>query len=299
MTDHRGSVIESQVDWITCSAHGEDPARALLDLGQQLAKEEKARGGHTSRWRCMGYEGTHVGRVEYGSRDKASTILRLSGQLAGEEWTDALSVADQVTRLDIAVTWRADPPDPMLGRNAYTLAEMFHSAHPRFSLPSFHGDAVGGYTMYLGKRASDYYLRLYNKEAESIAADDKESAERYRACWRYELEVKGHMAKALADTLADQDDQPLWVQQYIYQWCRAHGVEPAFGEFGPRRLLPGFRRRSDDDSKLQHLRKNVRPTVDRLRQNGREHDLRDALGFDATADLLRQLEGILARDKRK
>jgi hypothetical protein len=278
--DHKGVVIEAQVDWLTCSVRGEDRARNLADLGQRLAQEEKALGNRPHRWRSMGYEGTHVGRAEYGWRDRQSSILRLSGDLASRALTDGLSAADYVTRLDIAVTWRADPPDPTIGRNTLALAELFRRSHPRSALPSYHGDMDGGYTFNLGKRRSAYYFRLYNKEAECIATDDGAGAERYRGCWRYELEVKGPMALPLAERVDAEDDRPSYVQQYIYQWLQAHGIEPPFGEHGPRRLLPGFRRRSDADSKLAHLARNVRPTVDWLREQGREADLREVLGFE-------------------
>lgn len=61
------------------------------------------------------------------------------------------------------------------------------------------------------------------------------------------------------------------------------------------KLIPGFRRRSDADSKLAHLHKNVRPTADWLREAGHEDELREVLGFDRSAALLRELQGILYR----
>jgi DNA relaxase NicK len=279
MANNSGVVMESQADWLTCSAHGTTSAGNLLDLARQLAKEEQARGNKKQRFRSMGYEGVHQGRVDYGQRDKQSTLLRLSGDAAEQHLTDALSVADEVTRFDIAVTWRADPPDPLLGQNSYALATYFHERNPRSALPHHHADADGGYNCQLGKRESENFFRLYNKEAECIATGDDPGVERYRACWRYELEVKGGLSKRLAETVEAQPNRPAYVQEYVYQYCQAHGIEPAFGQWGPRRLLPGFKRRSDRESKLRHLTRNVKPTVQWLTSQGDLEAVLDALGL--------------------
>jgi len=279
MSNPSGTVIESQADWLTVAAHGRDAARNLLDLGQYLAVDERNAGNRQKRWRNMGYEGWHVGRVEYGQRDEDATELRLIGDLAEQHIVKALSASDTVTRLDIAVTWRATPPDPHLGANAYSLAEAWHREHPRSALPARHSDADGGYTLNLGKRESAYYLRLYNKHAECIATRDTPGAERYAGCWRYELECKGGSTAQLAELVANAPDRAAYVQRYLYQYCEAHGFAPAFGEDGGRVLLPGFRRRSDTDSNLAHLARNVRPTLDRLRADGYWDRVREVLGL--------------------
>lgn len=60
--------------------------------------------------------------------------------------------------------------------------------------------------------------------------------------------------------------------------------------------MPGFRRRSDADSKLKHIRRNVRPTSDWLRKAGHDLDLREALGFAPLETLNKQLALMLAAD---
>lgn len=291
-----GTLIESQVDWLTASAHGRDRSVALEQLAATLQREQKARGNRSKSWRLMGYEGTHCGAVEWGRRDANASIIRLIGQAADERLADVLSIADQVTRVDIAATWRASPPDPLIGQNAYHMAEMHYREHPRSAIPSQIRDAAGGTTTYLGRRESEYFLRIYNKGAESVALNDKEGIERYAGCWRYELECKASVAGALAQTVAEQGDSSEYIRRYLYTYCEQHGIEPAFPAVGGLHLVPGFRRRSDADTKLLHLARNVRPTVRFLRSAGREADLREALEIDRTAHLLRELEGILSRD---
>lgn len=226
--DHSGTVIESQVDYLTVSAHGHDRASNLLDLAHAIAKGEKAKRNRERRWRLMGYEGTHVGACEYGSRDTSSAILRLSGNLAAERMLHVLSAADQVTRCDIAVTWRAEPPDPYHGKIALAQAEEWYELHPKAALPWAVHDASGGFTLYVGKRRSENMLRVYNKEAESRDEGDDELVRRYRSCWRYELETKGTVAGRLADVVLNHDDPPGFVQGYIHAYAMAHGITPPF-----------------------------------------------------------------------
>ena len=280
MADYSGSIIESQVDWLTVSAHGETRASRLLDLAHSLEPQQRAAGNRSRAWRLMGYEGFHCGALEYGSRGRDHATVRLIGDLAERELVKALSVADLVTRLDLAVTWRAEPPDPLLGANAYSMAEMWHASHPKGAMPSRVTDAAGGYTVYLGRRTSDAMLRLYNKGQETMAKGDLAEQERYRDCWRYELECKGGVAPRLAETVNLADDRALYVQSYVYEWTRKHGIEPAFPREGAVKLVPGFRRRSDSDSKLRHLAKNVRPSIEWLRADGKLDLARKALGLE-------------------
>lgn len=296
MVHDSGVLIESQVDWLTASAHGKERSQRLMDVARHVSKEEDSRGNRKRRWRLMGYEGYRVGRVAYGRRDDASCLVQLSGDTADAKLTDVLDEADVVTRIDLAATWRCSPPDPLMGRNQYALAEMFHQAHPTSARPWFVGDSEGGYTCYLGSRESATFLRIYDKARESIASEDRAGAERYRACWRFELEAKAGMAEALATMVADREDRADYVRDYLVSFLAAHGMVAPFVAGQPVALLPGFRRRSDEESRLKHLARNVRPTVRWLEERGRGADLRAALGIDRMQDALSQLQRLLESD---
>jgi hypothetical protein len=206
--------------------------------------------------------------------------VRLIGDAADKHLSEALSLSDTCTRLDLAVTVRHTPADSYVGRSVYAMAECFYAEHPKSAQPWRVSDADGGETTYVGKRGSANMLRVYNKQAECIAQQDGPGAERYRACWRYELEVKSPTSLPLAREVDERTDRAGYVQAYVWDWMRAHGLEPAWGHDGGRVLLPGFRRRSDADSRLEHLAKNVRPTVQWLVAAGYGSELRAALGLD-------------------
>lgn len=292
MTHYSGTVIEAQADWLTCSAHGDETSERLEDYARHLLEVEVSKGNHRAPWHSMGYAGQHSGQIDWGRRDGHSVIFRASGQSATDVLDEALSLADHVTRLDLALTWRAEPVDPLLGANAYSLAELFFREHPRAAVPSQKRDALGGCTTYLGDRRSPYYARIYNKEAERLSRQDERTAEHYRACWRYEVEAHDDRAMALATALADHDERSPWIQQWLYEWFTKRGVPPAFPETGADALVPGFHRRTDDETRLRHLARNVAPTVARLRANGQHDRTLRALGLAPEEELLRELQGL-------
>jgi len=280
MADDTRTIIEAQPDWLTVSAHGTDAATNLHLWALLRVHEQRALGNRLQRFRLEGYEGQHCGAVEWGRRDESAVLVRLIGQLADTHLTEALSLADTCTRLDLAVTVRHTPPDPHVGANVYTLAEQHRAANPRSALPWQVRDADGGVTTYVGARGSANMLRVYNKEAECRATGDAPGVDRYRGCWRYELEAKGPMSMPLAQAVNARTDRGAYVAAYVHAWMLAHGVLPQWDAQTPVRLIPGFRRRSDADSKLRHLARNVKPTVEWLVAEGYEDEMRRALGLE-------------------
>jgi hypothetical protein len=273
------TVIESQLDWLTAAVHTGDGAAHLERLAHAWSAQETTGGEQRTPFRLKGYEGFQRGRVRFGSREGAA-ITQLSGDLAARHFDTLVPLADSISRLDIAVTVRLPESDDDLGIRSYTQAKRWYDNHNRAALPSFHGDALGGYTCYVGDRSSDWFLRIYNKAAES--RDDPAAVEHYRDCWRYELECKGPTAPRLAAALAvpDEPQRSADIQQMIHDYVSHHGIIPPFDETGGQALVSGFRRRSDRQSKLAWLAKSVRPTIAWLNDTGDAVDALQALGLN-------------------
>jgi hypothetical protein len=180
-----------------------------------------------------------------------------------------------------------------MGANAYSNAFIHWKAHPQAAMPSATLDAAGGYTCYIGDRRSPYYARVYNKEAERESRHDPDLAAHYQGCWRWEVEAHDARAMALAHAVEGFNDRAAFVQQWLYEWFTQRGIPPAFPPSGAVALVPGFHRRTDDDTRLRHLARNVRPTVAKLRARGKAAQVREALGLDPGEAALRQLQSIL------
>lgn len=272
------TVLESQLDWLTVAAHTSEHAHSLALLAADLTAAEARARAKTSPFRLMGYEGWRTGRVRFGMRDEWA-LLQLSGDLAEQRVTEVLPVADSITRVDFAVTARTAEPDPHVGGNAYLMATHHAADHPKAAMVSRTTDNKGGETLYIGHRSSDYFFRLYNKHAEALSRGDDAEADRYLNCWRYELECKGLAAAPLAMAAAGAGDRPSHVQSLVYHYSRDHGIEPVFSVDGDRVLRPGFRRRSDYESRLRWFQRAVRPSIQWALSHGDRQSVIDALGL--------------------
>jgi hypothetical protein len=277
--DGTTTVIESQVDWISATGSSDSACAELSGLAHRVALDETERGWQRKAWALLAYAGYRCGRVAFGESDRG-VLVQLSGQMAAEQAEVVDDVADRITRVDIAVTVRLDGGDLGLGLRTYGEVVAYRRLHPRSSRPSLIQDGDGGCTVYVGSRQSSKMLRLYNKEAESRASQGSSEALHYSDCWRYELEVKAPDAGPYLRAVVFANDTPLSCAAVVFAWCLDHGVIPAFDTNTPRVLVPGFRRRSDLDSRALWLGTSVRPAVTWMRQYLSSEEIQGLLGLD-------------------
>lgn len=272
------TVLESQLDWLTTAVHSEKKAAAWSRLARVWTVAEESDGNRRSPFRLGDYAGYICGRVRFGSRD-AAALFQLSGDLAARHFDLLWIKHDTLTRVDIAVTVQLAGYDPIIAAAAYADATAYRVVHPRAAMASLVQDGDGGSTCYLGRRASDLYCRIYNKEAECRGRSDAEGAAHYARCWRYELELKGGAAHQFAEALSTKPVKSYYIQSTLYEYLVKHGIEPLFERASADVPVPGFRRRSDRDSRLEWLEKSVRPAVTWLLGNTDRADLIERLGL--------------------
>jgi DNA relaxase NicK len=269
--DYQATIIESQPDWLTVTCTSEDKVPAFRRWARRCVAWEAAAKNRERNFAAFGYEGVACGRVRWGCRDDGD-MVQLSGDVAAKELHNALDAGTNVSRIDLAVTVHLDPPDAQLEVSHYKQFLASPSREGRRTSASLVQSSDGGATFYLGKRVSDVMLRVYNKAVES-------GDPRYLDCHRYELEVKGDNAVFTATTLAQSSDPGEFCHSAVFDWVSHRGVTPAFTCEQPRRLQPGFRRRSDEDTKLLWLQQSVAPTVAWLRSFGDQRRVLHALGY--------------------
>lgn len=265
-------VIEAQPDWLTATCTDTDRLPVFRAWARRVVDLERLRPNKEKPFTAFGYEGTAAGRARWGARAD-SDMVQLSGDVAAMELTRALERSTHVSRLDLAVTVRLTPERTdveAVHYAAYRDAPRREGARAGASLIQ---STDGGSTFYLGKRTSDVFLRIYNKAVES-------DEERYARCHRYELEVKGVRASITATQADGAPSMADFTQSTVFHWCADHGIIPPFGPRGDQHIIRGFRRRSDEETKLSWLERSVRPTVDWLREFGDQARVLDALGYD-------------------
>ena len=235
-----------------------------------------------------GYEGFRCGPARYGLR-AGGALLSLSGQAASDRLDVALDVAANVSRVDLAVTVQLTPPDFGLEEAVWADVRAWYIDHPNQLKASFIQDLGQGRTVYVGSRQSERMLRVYDKAAEADARDDERDRERYVGCHRFELEVKGASARPTALAVSAAVFPGYHVASTVAHYCAQHGIDHSPFSDAPMGLVPGFRRRSDTDSKLRWLGHSCRPTVEWLRDHGHQARVLRALGY-GSEDAVRLLQ---------
>lgn len=265
------TIVESQPDWLTVTCAGEHRLPTFRAWARNAIAWEETEHNQQRNFAAFGYEGVKCGRVRWGARDDGD-MVQLSGDAAARELQRAMDLASNVSRVDLAVTVRIEPTQLDLEREHYAQFLGAPAREGRQATGSLVLSSDGGATFYLGKRTSDVMLRCYNKGIES-------NDPKYRDCHRYEVEVKGDGAILTATTLARSADPGEYCRSAVHDWVAGRGVTPAFTCAQPMRLERGFKRRSDQTTKLEWLTRSVSPTVAWLRTYSDEGKLLGALGL--------------------
>lgn len=288
--DWSGRIVEIGVDWLTCTAKkGELGSEVLRALADSIMSKERAAGEALTDYGAEGFDGWMCGGVRFGERQD-DVLFAVSGEVARENWRDALPHAGNVSRLDLQVTAKLEEPDLRVhekGERAFIRWRNGEAeTRPRGKPPK--GGVIDmiphGATLMLGTRISDLYLRNYDKGAERLDRHypPPSSATSWvpGLWWRYEAELKRKVARATAMKLAAMDPKAETdaVRSMVYREFRRKGVTPRFHEKGrePEIERPP-RAPTNDDRSIRYVRDCVGPMLRRLRDNGRGNDSLAAL----------------------
>lgn len=201
--------------------------------------------------------------------------MRLSGSLAHQHWRTFLAKADNCSRFDIECTVRYDIDPHKVIRRHLREARRFQASHKRAHFVGHYSANDLSETVYLNKRISDRFGRIYDKGRES-------GLDHFRNAVRYEVEFKGKTAWAVAQNAAAEDFKSAWDRDRVAQFLKARGLSlPRRWEH--RHHSDGTRSSRDSDKTLAWLKKCVRPCIISGDRIGRRQEFIEALGL---SDLL-------------
>lgn len=271
-------VLESQVDYLTVTTSSLHIGRRWEGHLNALQRAEGAAGYDKGYLNVGPYVGYRVGRYGIAVTGQ-KTLIQLSGEAASDQFSYFWKDHDTITRLDVAVTYRTPNDDREVAARAYVDVVAHRTANPRAAMPTLITNGDGGATLYIGKRTSSRFARIYNKQAECESRHDLAGAERYDRAWRLELELHDVDAQAVGMMLSEAGTPGPKIRYYIGHYLTQHGIECPYDMSQTAELPRGFRRRSDRDTRLDWLGKTVKPTIDWLKSSCGEDQLRDILGL--------------------
>lgn len=268
--ENREEVVSLGVDWITCVGAVDNRLGSLLQLGSEFVTFRMRQGFERKGWGMAGFSGFQSRGVQYGVRNK-ETIVRLSGDLAHIAWRRTYALANNCTRLDFELTTRTQSTAPARIERHYAAARRFTRGKKKAAAVTIIRCSTGGVTLYLGKRQSAVMGRIYDKFAES-------KDRFFQNCVRYELEVKGELARKVAVHLASTASERQVIAARLQRFFAMRGLTLRISD--ESLLMPVVHRLSSDDREAYTwLAKQCRPTVRRLVMAGQSEKVLAALGL--------------------
>jgi hypothetical protein len=270
---------EAGIDWLTGTSQSEQAFEIMFDLWNNMVSELEIprRFRDVAKW--MGYDGERIEHGFIGERN-GQALVRLSGPLAYNYADQFLFAGARPSRIDFQVTGYVPSP-------SVTIESMYRSACA-FNPPSQRPPAVKAFLnrrqnfegLYVGRRASEVFLRIYDKYEES-------REKMYVNHVRVELEAKAHTARSMAGTLMSGVERYEMTLALVKGACEARGLTFPFDTRGDGLVLRKTTYPTPIESKAAWLKSQVSPTIQALIEQIGEYQVMSLLfpdGLDRHID---------------
>lgn len=263
--------IDNRIDWITCTVSSEKRRLSLAEQCFQWSNDEVEKGNKLQEWKSFGYHGYDVGGIRWGRRAQ-DDLVTLKGDQACDKWLKVAAVASTCSRIDLATTIRTRYHNVNLAAECYKTIQEIATDLPIIRNYSIITSLLGGDTLYVGKRASREFGRLYDK---SLQSNDPHWAN----CWRYEVEIKKPLAWEVLSRLIAAESVGDFISSYVHKWFSDRLIEPAWNPTILMNAIEIRREKTHDERALDWLARSVAPTVARLVERGKAEMVLKALGI--------------------
>jgi DNA relaxase NicK len=262
--------VGSGVDWISGTTNNSKSSEDLATWTRQVYRSELKLGGIEKGWGLSGFTGFKVGQLEFGMRNDES-MVRLMSDCAKFYWRDVYRKSDNVTRLDLQLTYDIGrDPQPFIW-NLFAHANLMSAKSKRGPKNDCILGSDGGATLYLGKRGSNVFARVY-------ARGPKTKLDADRFILRFEVQFNKRLALMVTRRIAAMGALENECSAQVVQFIKARtGLIIDGTKYIPNNCLS--RSRSDCDKKLLWLQKSVRQSVQLLAERGRLDEVLSALGI--------------------
>lgn len=268
---HTTSVLSAGVDWLTVTATEGKQRDLLREYGIELMIADARSGNRVYPFRLRGYEGGGTKRIQVAERGP-SVLVRLMGNIADDEWPEALALAQSCSRIDLEVSVRQEPFDRDMAINTWMAAKHLADAEGKPPRLDLYARKNEGSTLYIGDRSSRFFARMYDRWAKTKDDDDK-------GVWRYEVEAKAERAVQMAWLLQQATSPQRLTAGFVYDHFARRGVRPIYECDDPFTPPALHRQETDAEGALRYLRRVANPMLARLQGWGRLDDGREALGL--------------------
>jgi len=275
-----GEVVDIGFDWITAVGKSQDAQMAMQDWSASLLCDEHTHGNDTKPWSFAGYQGFKCGAVQAGTRPD-STCVRLSSHQSAKHWRELWLMSEGVSRVDAQITIRTKESATSAINRAYKQARTHSAKIKGGPTVTIIRSTDGSCTVYLGKRTSDSFGRIYLKGEES-------GLDEFAGTIRFECEFKSDYARQVLVEVNRHQVEFIGIASAVLGFFRNRGVSLQVPSV-PLYATHCSRRRSDNQKRLEWLATQVRPSVKLLVDAGLLVQVVNALDL---AELLQEAQHV-------
>lgn len=277
--------LNSGVDWITATSDSDDAGLAWYLVYKRYVDQT---GGpsliETKGWQDRWYSGVIHKGVAWGRSDKYGYIIKAQGPPSDIILDKVTPRAKRVTRVDLQTTvWLNKPVVGMAMAEYLKVLELDKSRNVTVL-----SNSKGGNTLYIGSRSSQQFGRLYDWGHRHGVAQPGE-------IWRYEIEYKKPLSDKIARLVTEYktlDERTQIITSTVYTWFAKRGVRPVFFNASGAGLVASVGKQiTATDRKLEWIRTQVAPNLQKLLSDVGAVRVREALGLDQS-----QLIDLLSAD---
>lgn len=249
-------LVDAGIDYIRVTSEDKREKGRMLDYYRAVRGRDEKLGYEEKSGGAFGFLGKKVRHALYGDKKEWGMV-----QVSGYEAKRSMVLANrgtQATRIDLQLTFQVET-----GTVEATIRSAYESAcdakHLKKRPPNVRliESRRAAQTVYLGARASDIFFRIYDKHEES-------GKEEYVNCVRFELELKGRLAKALWQKWVEGTGTLLESLEMVVAMLLERGVAVPNPDLQAMDILRLKRSASSLEATVGWLAQNVAPTVARL-----------------------------------
>lgn len=242
-------------DYVSLTLRDAALVETMYQRGIRFLTHESKLGYVTREADMHGYHLLRAGGVQVG-RSAVGAWVTLIGERA-EAWYDQfMNFGAQATRIDLAVTAEYFAAEERLASREYDrlMDEKAHTSKRKYALVRSQND---GETLYVGSRKSDTFGRLYDRGVKSRSHDSGK-------LWRWEVEYKQAKAGAVWSGLTGGAKSSTMAAGLVSEWFSKRGVVPPATTETYVLDPVEYEKFPTVENKLEWLRQQVRPSVERL-----------------------------------
>lgn len=264
---------EIGIDYFTATTENQVAASQFLAIAEIERSVQSSFGDFPKAIQFHGYSGWRVKTCQYAQNQAGKVHFSLFGATATDHWFKYNKVVGHtVKRLDLAVTIELAHPRNLakLGY-AEKLGPRSVGVLRNTKKTIFLNDD-GGATLYVGKRGGERFGRIYDKGVQA-------GVDSPGRLWRFEAEFRRHVAQAVFNTIARDNDPWRLIPAIVFDHFRKRGITPPFERGIRTYILERYTRVTDPETKLAWLSRSVAPCITQLMLAGFSEEVYNALGL--------------------